>query len=89
MAKYDLIERLTTTFRELERGLHQLREQLDSYRLLVGRVFLLPDVEKGTEHEAVTEIEVKQRIGKKPMTQHFCISPDFLFSSSQKNSVAR
>lgn len=64
MANYDLIERLTTTFRELERDLNQLRAQLDSYRLLVGRVFALPDVEKGTEHEPLTQIDVKQRIGK-------------------------
>ncbi|MEW7315178.1 DNA replication terminus site-binding protein [Buttiauxella gaviniae] len=64
MAKYDLIERLNSTFRELERDLHQLREQLDSYRLLVGRVFLLPAVDKGKEHDTVRKIEVTQRLGK-------------------------
>lgn len=64
MAKYDLIERLNATFRELERDLHQLREQLDSYRLLLGRVFLLPAVNKGKEHDAISRIEVTQRLGK-------------------------
>lgn len=64
MAKYDLIERLNGTFRELERDLHQLREQLDSYRLLIGRVFLLPAVNKGKEHDAISRIEVTQRLGK-------------------------
>jgi DNA replication terminus site-binding protein len=64
MAKYDLIERLNATFRELERDLHQLREQLDSYRLLIGRVFLLPAVNKGKEHDAISRIEVTQRLGK-------------------------
>lgn len=64
MAEYDLIERLNGTFRELERDLHQLREQLDSYRLLVGRVFPLPLVDKGKEHDAVTRIEVQQLVGK-------------------------
>lgn len=64
MAKYDLIERLTSSFRELERDLHQLREQLDSYHLLVGRVFQLPAVDKGKEHDSVTQIEVKQLLGK-------------------------
>lgn len=64
MAKYDLIERLNGTFRELERDLHQLREQLDSYRLLIGRVFMLPAVNKGKEHDAISRIEVTQRLGK-------------------------
>lgn len=64
MTKYDLIERLNSTFRELERDLHQFREQLDSYRLLVGRVFQLPTVDKGKEHDAVSKIEVVQRLGK-------------------------
>lgn len=64
MADYDLIERLTTTFRELERDLLTLREQLNSYRPLVGRVFSLPDVEKGREHDPLTQIEVKQLVGK-------------------------
>ncbi|OAT32892.1 DNA replication terminus site-binding protein [Buttiauxella brennerae ATCC 51605] len=64
MAKYDLIERLNGTFRELERDLQQLREQLDSYRLLIGRVFLLPAVNKGKEHDAISRIEVTQRLSK-------------------------
>ncbi|MCE0826905.1 DNA replication terminus site-binding protein [Buttiauxella sp. A2-C2_NF] len=64
MAKYDLIERLNSTFREIERDLHQLREHLERYRLLVGRVFPLPTVDKGKEHDAVTKIEVTQLLGK-------------------------
>ena len=64
MAKYDLIDRLNGTFRELEHDLHQLQEQLDSYRLLVARVFQLPAVDKGKEHDSVTKIEVTQRLGK-------------------------
>lgn len=64
MAKYDLIDRLNGTFRELERDLHQLQEQLDRYRLLVGRVFQLPAVDKGKEHDSVTKIEVTQLLGK-------------------------
>lgn len=74
MANYDLIERLTQTFRELELSLHQFREQLESYRLVIGRVFLLPEIEKGTEHEPLTHIEVKQRLGKEAhdaTLQHF------------------
>lgn len=63
MASYDLIERLTTAFRELERDLVALRARLDGYRLLVGRVFSLPPVEKGDEHRPLREIEVTQKIG--------------------------
>ncbi|RPH30710.1 DNA replication terminus site-binding protein [Buttiauxella warmboldiae] len=64
MMKYDLIARLTSTFHALERDLYQLREQLDSYRLLVGRAFVLPTVDKGKEHDALTHIEVTQLLGK-------------------------
>lgn len=64
MTDYDLIERLRTTFHELERDLYQLREQLNTCRLLVGRTFTLPVIEKGQEHEPLTQIEVKQLTGK-------------------------
>jgi DNA replication terminus site-binding protein len=63
MADYDLIERLTSTFRDLERAQQLFREQLEGYRLLAGRVFQLPDVRKGDEHDPLDQIEVKQRIG--------------------------
>lgn len=74
MTKYHLIERLTATFHHLERDLHHLRSQLEGYRLLMGRVFLLPEVKKGTEHQPVTQIEVKQLTGKqahKAALEHF------------------
>lgn len=64
MTDYDLVERLSTTFRELERDLHQLQEQLAACRLLVGRVFTLPPIEKGQEHEPLTQIDVRQLVGK-------------------------
>ena len=74
MADYDLVQRLTVTFRELEQALRLFRAQLDGYRLLAGRVFQLPDVRKGEENEPLAQIEVTQRIGKeahKATVQHF------------------
>lgn len=65
MAAYDLIERLNTTFRQLEQELAVLKGQLSDCRLLAGRVFTLPDVAKGAEHEPLPTIQVKQRVGKR------------------------
>ena len=64
MATYDLIERLNTTFREMEHGLLALTERLQTCRLLAARVFTLPDVAKGAEHEELNTIEVEQHIGQ-------------------------
>lgn len=64
MARYDLIERLTSTFRQLEQQLAELKTELAACRLLAGRVFELPPVEKGSEHDPLTTIAVKQHIGK-------------------------
>lgn len=64
MATYDLIERLNSTFRQIERELVTLTERLKSCRLLAARVFTLPDVAKGAEHDELNTIEVEQHIGQ-------------------------
>lgn len=63
MATYDLIERMTSTFRTLEQALVNFRDALEEPPLLAGKVFLLPPVEKGKEHDPVTRIEVKPLSG--------------------------
>lgn len=63
MATYDLIERLNSTFRDIEHELLTLTERLQTCRLLAARVFTLPDVVKGAEHDPLETIEVQQHIG--------------------------
>ena len=46
MASYDLVERLTDTFRQIERNLLALRDELSDCRLLTARIFELPEVKK-------------------------------------------
>jgi DNA replication terminus site-binding protein len=65
MSRYDLTERLTSTFRQLEQRLFELRQQFEPCRLMAGRVFELPVVEKGAEHEPVNQIAVTQLTGQR------------------------
>ncbi|MBC8950753.1 MULTISPECIES: DNA replication terminus site-binding protein [Xenorhabdus] len=67
MNKYFSIESLTTCFKKQEEKLSELVELLMSYKLIDARVFELPKIEKGEEHEQITEIMVNQLQGNEAL----------------------
>ncbi len=63
--RYDLISDMHECMNALERELAQLQQEVEALPLLVARVFRLPEVEKGREHDAITQIAVEQHLGAK------------------------
>ena len=64
MSRYDTVDRLHRCVAQLEAELTGLEQQILDLRLLTARVFELPAVEKGQEHEPLTQIAVEQRVGQ-------------------------
>lgn len=64
MSRYDVIGRMNACFTELEQALGALQQQIAPLRLLAARVFSLPEVEKGQEHQAILHIAVEQHVGQ-------------------------
>nr|WP_263458573.1 DNA replication terminus site-binding protein [Brenneria tiliae] len=61
---YTLIDRMHRCFAELEEKLALMQTQFAGFRLLAGRVYSLPDIAKGAEHDAITQIAVQQYVGQ-------------------------
>lgn len=62
--RYDLAQRLTSTFQEIEHLLLGFKEMLEPCRRLSARVFALPPVDKGKEHDPLEKISVTQLLSK-------------------------
>ncbi|NDL63127.1 DNA replication terminus site-binding protein [Acerihabitans arboris] len=67
MPALDLIERLNQRFNQLQSQLIEWQQLLGGFRLLAGRVFELPEVEKGKEHAEIALIKVSQHAGPKAL----------------------
>lgn len=89
MATYDLIERLNSTFREMEHELLTLTERLQACRLLAARVFTLPEVAKA-QSTIRCKPSTSNSISANPRgIWRYSTIVACLFSSSQKTAAAR
>jgi len=64
MSRYEAVENLHHTAGDLQAALNELTSRLAAQRLLAARVFELPLIQKGQEHDPVTEIAVVQHLAK-------------------------
>ncbi|ADP12551.1 DNA replication terminus site-binding protein [Erwinia sp. Ejp617] len=64
MSRYDVAEQLHLCVAQLEQELNALQQQMLNLRLLAARVFELPGVEKGKEHDPLMQIAVTQLTGQ-------------------------
>lgn len=65
MNHYSLIEQMNLCFSTLEKQLALMHSLFSSFPLLAARVYTLPDITKGTEHDPIENIPVTQYVGKK------------------------
>lgn len=64
MANYDLIARMNGCFSQLELALSDLTALLKQFDLVQARVFSLPDITKGEEHNPAERIQVTPHTGE-------------------------
>ncbi|WP_191938130.1 DNA replication terminus site-binding protein [Pantoea agglomerans] len=87
MTRYDLVADMHQCVNDLELALGELRQQIEAQPLLIARVFSLPPVVKGREHEAITRIAVEQHLGEsalKMALDHYCL----LFMQHQSEQLS-
>lgn len=75
MSRYDLVENLQRCATQLERHLNELQQLLATLPLLDARVYNLPAIKKGTEHQPINQISVTQYLGDDARTltiEHYC-----------------
>lgn len=68
MGKHNLVGRMNANFNQLEQALSALPQQITPLRLLAARVFSLPEIEKGQEHQTIERIAVEQHRGQAGLT---------------------
>ncbi|WP_213989601.1 DNA replication terminus site-binding protein [Sodalis sp. dw_96] len=88
MRPLDLIARLNENFTQLQERLTDLQSLLTDAHWLTGRVFELPEVEKGREHDPVTDIPVIQHLGPLALSRglnHF--QRMFIYHQNQNSSA--
>ncbi|ATZ11537.1 DNA replication terminus site-binding protein [Erwinia amylovora] len=71
MSRYDVVEQLHLCMAQLEQELDELQQQMLNLRLLAARVFELPAIEKGKEHDPLTQIAVTQLTGQQALQRAF------------------
>ncbi|VEA37711.1 DNA sequence-specific contrahelicase [Salmonella enterica subsp. enterica] len=90
MSRYDLVERLNGTFRQIEQHLAALTDNLQQHSLLIARVFSLPQVTKEAEHAPLDTIGGNATSGgKRPKRWRYVTIAICLFNSSPKTAAVK
>ncbi len=89
MRPLDLIARLNESFTAMQERLADLPLLLGDARLLVARIFELPEVEKGREHDPVTAIPVIQHLGSPALARGLGHFQRMFIYHQQQNSSAK
>ncbi|WP_158781357.1 DNA replication terminus site-binding protein [Pantoea sp. BAV 3049] len=87
MSRYDAVDELHLCVARLEAALASFTYQLPQQRLLAARVFELPLIKKGQEHEPLNEIKVVQHLAQ-PALQMALTHYSRLFMQHQSETLS-